>query len=123
MLEGGFSWQSQFLVILECHLSWQAHHLVKFWEIAKARNVVSFHTKCQYANRLDGEISNLRKGAGCGLSFSCSDHARIVLLLAAAFGGFFVQVLNLHFWRKSRGIGAFSGLGLLLLVCLAWWAQ
>ena len=28
---------------------------------------------------------------------SWSDHAQIVLLLAAAFDGFFVQILNLHF--------------------------
>ena len=74
----------------------------------------------QNANRLDGENFNLRKGAACGLSFSCSDHGRSVLLLAAAFDGFCVQILNLHFLRESSGIGAFSDLGLLLLVCLAW---
>ena len=31
---------------LECHFSWQAQHFVKFWEIAGARNVVFFYTKC-----------------------------------------------------------------------------
>ena len=33
------------LVKLECDFSWQAQHLVKFWEIAGARNVVFFNTK------------------------------------------------------------------------------
>ena len=37
---------AQYLVDLECHFSWQAQHFVKFWEIAGARNVVFFHTKC-----------------------------------------------------------------------------
>ena len=53
---------------------------------------------------------------------ACSDHGRLVLLLAAAFG-FFAQILNLDFLRMSRGIHAYSDLGLLLLVCLAWWAH
>ena len=30
----------------EIHFSWQAQHLVTFWEIAGTRNVVCFHTKC-----------------------------------------------------------------------------
>ena len=41
-----FSCQAQYLVKLECDFSWQAQHLVAFWEIAGARNVVFFHTKC-----------------------------------------------------------------------------
>ena len=41
-----FAWQVQYLVDLECHFSWQAQHFVKFWEIAGARNVVFFHTRC-----------------------------------------------------------------------------
>ena len=40
-----FSCQAQYLVKLECDFSWQAQHLVTFWEIAGARNVVFFHTK------------------------------------------------------------------------------
>ena len=44
--ESDFAWQVQYLVDLECHFSWQAQHFVKFWEIAGARNVVFFHTKC-----------------------------------------------------------------------------
>ena len=41
-----FSWQAQYLVKLECDFSGQAQHFVQFWEIAGARNVVFFHTKC-----------------------------------------------------------------------------
>ena len=41
-----FAWQAQYLVKLECDFSsWQAQHLVTFWEIAGARNVVFFNTK------------------------------------------------------------------------------
>ena len=40
-----FALQAQYLVKLECDFSWQAQHLVTFWEIAGARNVVSFNTK------------------------------------------------------------------------------
>ena len=31
MLERGFSWQAQLLVMSECHFSWQVHHVVKLW--------------------------------------------------------------------------------------------
>ena len=41
-----FAWQAQYLVKLECDFSRQAQHFVQFWEIAGARNVVLFHTKC-----------------------------------------------------------------------------
>ena len=41
-----FAWQAQYLVKLECDFSWQAQHFVQFWEIAGARNVVFFSTKC-----------------------------------------------------------------------------
>ena len=40
-----FACQAQYLVKLECDFSWQAQHLVTFWEIAGARNVVFFNTK------------------------------------------------------------------------------
>ena len=30
---------------VECDFSWQAQHLVAFWEIAGARNVAFFNTK------------------------------------------------------------------------------
>ena len=32
-------------VFAECDFLWQAQHLVTFWEIAGARNVVFFNTK------------------------------------------------------------------------------
>ena len=35
-----------FRVKLECHFSWQAQHLVTFWEIAGMRHVVFVHIKC-----------------------------------------------------------------------------
>ena len=41
-----FSWQAQYLLKVECDFSWQAQHFVKFLEIAGARKVVVFHTKC-----------------------------------------------------------------------------
>ena len=41
-----FAWHAQYLVKLECDFSWQAQQFVTFWEIAGARNVVIFHTKC-----------------------------------------------------------------------------
>ena len=44
--ENHFSWQAQHLVILECHFLWQAQYSVKFEEIAGARNVAIFNTKC-----------------------------------------------------------------------------
>ena len=35
-----FVWQALYLVRLECDFSWQVQHIVTFWEIAGARNVV-----------------------------------------------------------------------------------
>ena len=46
MLACHFSWQAQHLVMSECHFSWQVQCLVKFGEIAGARNVVICDTKC-----------------------------------------------------------------------------
>ena len=40
-----FVWQAQYSVRLEGDFSWQAQHIVTFWEIAGARNVVIFNTK------------------------------------------------------------------------------
>ena len=39
------SCQAQYLVKLECDFSWQAQHLVTFWEIAGPLNNVFFNTK------------------------------------------------------------------------------
>ena len=44
--ESHFSWQAQHLVKLKCHFSWQAQYSVQFGMIARARNVVFFHTTC-----------------------------------------------------------------------------
>ena len=40
-----FAWQAQYLQQVHCDFSWQAQHLVTFWEIAGAGNVVFFNTK------------------------------------------------------------------------------
>ena len=53
---------------LQCHFSWQAQSSVKFGMIAKARTVVKM--------LMVGVKSNLGCEAGCGLTVSCSDHAR-----------------------------------------------
>ena len=52
MLECDFLWQAQHLVMLECHFSLQTQHLVKCEYVARARNVVILQTKC---------VSNERK--------------------------------------------------------------
>ena len=41
-----FAWQAQYSVKLEGDFSRQAQHFVQFWEMAGARNVTFFHTKC-----------------------------------------------------------------------------
>ena len=38
--------QVQYLVKVDCEFSLQGQHFVTFWEIAGARNVVFFNTKC-----------------------------------------------------------------------------
>ena len=42
----GFILRGRRSIWLECDFSWQAQHLVTFWEIAGTRNVAFFHTKC-----------------------------------------------------------------------------
>ena len=74
--ENLFSWQAQHLVILECHFLWQAQYSVKFEEIAGARNVVIFNTKCVSEARkvtsANGRVRDDEFMVG-----SCSDHGRI----------------------------------------------
>ena len=76
--ENHFSWQAQHLVILECHFLWQAQYSVKFEEIAGARNVVIFNTKCVSEARkvtsANGRVRDDEFMVG-----SCSDHVRIML--------------------------------------------
>ena len=73
-----FAWQAQYLVKLECDFSWQAQQFVTFWEIAGARNVVIFHTKC--VSKM-GRVRSPKRRVGdddfmVGL---CSDYVRIIL--------------------------------------------
>ena len=77
--ESHFTWQAQYLVKFECHFSWQAQYSVKFGMIAGARNCCIF----QYKMLVVGVKSNLGCEAGCGLTVSWSDHARIILGSAA----------------------------------------
>ena len=86
---------------LECDFSWQAQHLVKFWEIAGARNVVFFHTRC---------VSKVGRGRSprrrvrdddfmVGLS---SDYPRIVFILAEAIQRVSNAILNLQIsWQAQ----------------------
>ena len=91
-----FSWQAQYLVKCKCHFSWQAQYSVKFGMIAGARNVVFFNTKCS----LVGVKGHLGCEAGCGLTVSCSDHARIMVGSAARWKWRFIrfQQISLRFW-------------------------
>ena len=89
-----FAWQAQYLVKLECHFSWRAQQFVKFWEIAGARNVVSFHIKC---------ASKMRRVRSPKMTILCSDHARIVFFLPGTIQGFFADILDSEF-RGRRSI-------------------
>ena len=105
------SWQAQYLVKLECHFSWQAQHFVKFWEIAGARNVVFFHTKC--VSKM-GRVRSPKRPVRhddfmLGLS---SDHGRILFLLAEAIQGFSADILNSE--CRGSGFGEVGGALLLL---------
>ena len=55
-----FSCQAQYLVNLECDISWQTQHLVTFWEIAGARNVVegSFNSKLPTIWRVEKQMKS-----------------------------------------------------------------
>ena len=76
--ENHFSWQAQHLVILECHFLWQAQYSVKFEEIAGARNVVIFNTKCVSEAR-EVTSANGRVRDDEFMVGSWSDHVRIML--------------------------------------------
>ena len=106
--ESDFSWQAQYLVKLECHFSWQAQHFVQFWEIARARNVVFFHTKC--VSKMGREWSPKRRVRDDDFVVGSSDHARrtsnypqIVFILAEAIQGLAGEILNAEF-RGRRSI-------------------
>ena len=66
---------------LEYDFSWQAQHFVQFSEIAGARNVVFFHTKCvPKMGRVRSPKRRVRDDDFIlGL---CSDYPQIVFILA-----------------------------------------
>ena len=76
--ESHFLSHAQYLVKLGCHFSWQAQHFVRFWEIAGARNVLVFHTKC--VSKMGRVRSPKRRARDDDFMLgSWSDHARIIL--------------------------------------------
>ena len=58
--ESHFSWQAQYLVMLQSHFSWQAQYLVKFWVDSRSVKCCSF----QYKMRLRSAESKLGARAG-----------------------------------------------------------
>ena len=82
MHESHVAWQAQYLVILERHFLWQAQYSVKSGQIAGARNVIIFNTKCVAEG---GKVSSANgRVQFCNFMVgSCSDHGRIMLESAA----------------------------------------
>ena len=98
-----FAWQAQYLVTLECHFSWQAQHFVKFWKIAGARNVVFSHTKCVSKMGIRSPKRRVRDDHFIfGYVRICSEHGRIVLILAEAIQGFSADILKSEFRGRRR---------------------
>ena len=97
-----FAWQAQYLVKVECDFSWQAQHFVRFWEIAGARSVAFFHTKC--VSKMGRVMSPKRRVRDDDFMLgSWSDYPRIIFLLAEAIQGFSAHILNSEFHGR-RGI-------------------
>ena len=94
-----FSWQGQNLLKLKCRFSWQAQDFVKFWEIAGARSVVFFHTKC--VSKMGRVRSPKRRVPDDDLILSWSDHGRLVFMLAEAIEGVSAEILNLKFCGRG----------------------
>ena len=93
-----FAWQVQYLVRLEGDFSWQAQQFVTFWEIAGARNIVFFHTKC--VSRM-GRVRSLKRRVRdddfiVGYPRISSDYPRIDFLLAEA-----LQTLSLEIYAEK----------------------
>ena len=77
-----FAWQAQYLLKLECDFSLQAQHFVTFWEIAGARNVVFFHTKC--VSKMGRVRSPKRRVRDDDFIVGlCSDYVRIMFGLSS----------------------------------------
>ena len=88
-----FAWQAQYLVKLECDFSWQAQHFVQFWEIAGARNVVFFHTKC--VSKMGRVRSPKRRVRDDDFMLGCPRN--VVESLAEAIQGLLAEILNSEF--------------------------
>ena len=84
-----FVWQAQYLVRLEGDFSWQAQHIVTFWERVAARNSVFYSTKS--SPRSDRECPVRDDDFMLG---SWSDDPRIVFLLAEALQGVSAEILS-----------------------------
>ena len=75
-----FSWQAQYLVKFECHFSWHAGAVFgEIWNDSRSAKCCIF----QYKMLVVGVKGNLGCEAGCGLTVSWSDHARIMVGSAA----------------------------------------
>ena len=79
----------QYLVRLEGDFSWQAQHIVTFWEIVAARNSVFYNTKS--SPRSDRECPVRDDDFMLG---SWSDDPRIVFLLAEALQAVSAEILS-----------------------------
>ena len=67
----------------------------------RAPNVVFFHTKC--VSKMGRVRSPKRRVRGADFIFgSCSDHGRIVFILAEAIQGFSADILNSEFPGRRR---------------------
>ena len=86
---------------LERDFSWQAQHFVQFWEIAGARNVVFFHTKC--VSKMGRVRSPKRRVRDDDFILgSWSDYPRIVFISAEAIQRVSAAILNLKIsWQAQ----------------------
>ena len=111
-----FAWQAQYLVKLDCDFSWQGQHFVQFWEIAGARNVVFFHTKC--VSKMGRVRSPKRRVRDDDFLFGlCSDYPRIVFLLAEALQALSPEILSLKISWQAQYFVSLKG----DLTCSAHW--
>ena len=107
-----FVWPAQYLVKLECDFSWQAQHFVTFLEIAGARNVVFFNEKSSPRWSLKRRVRDDDFVFG-----SCSDHARIIFLLAEALQGVSAQILSFKISWQAQYLVRLEG----DFACSAYW--
>ena len=95
-----FWFQAQYLGKLECDFSWQAQHLVTFWEIPEREMLY-----LSIQNRVRGRTSKVSEAAGarCDVVIGlCSECRRIVFLLAEAIHRVSAEILNLQIsWQAQ----------------------